>query len=201
MMAKYLLGEYILLFSNLPGLAYIYLIIFAFCKNRIILLEALYISCFAVILNTTLKHLYQTPLSTELGKIGYAFPSGHMQFATVLYGYMALKYHSKLIKLLASLVIFTTGWALVLFGFHNWEDISGSVIVAILLLFVILDQPQFPTKAIFVAASILLSCLTFIITIKLYLIIPYLIMILLVFGEHLGLRNRFSVGAKSFSLK
>ena len=46
-----------------------------------------YLACLSIIVNVALKGTFKVPLPPEL-HVGYAFPSGHMQFATVFYGWI-----------------------------------------------------------------------------------------------------------------
>ncbi|MCH9755766.1 MAG: phosphatase PAP2 family protein [Gammaproteobacteria bacterium] len=102
--------------------------------NRTLFYHTLCIVSLSIILNVTLKVTFQIPLSPTLHKAGFAFPSGHMQLAVVLYGWIAL--HLKHRTLQALIIGLLTGIAfgIVHFGYHTWFDILGGVFFAGLIL-------------------------------------------------------------------
>jgi undecaprenyl-diphosphatase len=84
---------------------------------------------FIVVFNSLLKNLFKVPLYPHLGT-GYAFPSGHMHVATAFYGYFLYCAQNRLIKSLFIVILGLLGLAMVHHNFHNWFDISGTVIFA-----------------------------------------------------------------------
>lgn len=110
---------------------------------------------FSIIINVALKSMFRIPLPQELGIPGFAFPSGHMQIATVFYAYMILFGNTLLIKRaktgksefkthpkkLFSLLNFTLillligiGWSLIHCGYHTVYDVIAAAFTSLLLI-------------------------------------------------------------------
>jgi membrane-associated phospholipid phosphatase len=85
------------------------------------------------IVNVALKITFQIPLTF---KEGFAFPSGHMQFATVLYGWLAFRSRNIIYQIIASALIGAIGASLVHFGYHNFFDIGGGIFFGWLLIII-----------------------------------------------------------------
>lgn len=96
--------------------------------------SALYLILFTMIFNTALKVTFQVPLAPHLEKVGFAFPSGHMQFALVFYGWLALRTEIFFLKRIILILLMGCAWALVYLKYHSWWDVLGSVVFAILTL-------------------------------------------------------------------
>ena len=77
---------------------------------------------------------FQVPLSPALHKVGFAFPSGHMQLATVLYGWLGLHIQNRSLQSLILVLLTGIGFGLVHFGYHTWFDVWGAVFFAGLIL-------------------------------------------------------------------
>ena len=88
----------------------------------------------SILLNVALKVSFQVPLSPLLNKKGFAFPSGHMQLVTVFYGWLAYQIKNKWLTSLIIVLLIGIAFSLVHFNYHNYYDIIGGVIVAVLLL-------------------------------------------------------------------
>ncbi|MBS0185629.1 MAG: phosphatase PAP2 family protein [Proteobacteria bacterium] len=100
--------------------------------------SALYLILFTMIFNTVLKVTFEVPLAPHLQKLGYAFPSGHMQCAFVFYGWLALRTHSFFLKKTILILLIGCAWALVYLKYHTWWDVLGSIIFGIFTLSVYL---------------------------------------------------------------
>ena len=87
-----------------------------------------------MLINFALKITFQIPLAASLGKQGFAFPSGHMQTASVFYGWIAWNVQSLLVRLLLIVIILGVGYSLVHFAYHNYYDVLAAFLVAALLL-------------------------------------------------------------------
>lgn len=82
-----------------------------------------------IILNVALKGTFKIPLSPSLGVEGYAFPSGHMQMATVFYLWMARFIPFWLWEWVSVLIFPGVGFGLIHYGFHNLVDVIGGFVV------------------------------------------------------------------------
>jgi len=102
--------------------------------NKNLFYHALCIMFFSIIINIALKATFQIPLAPFLNKAGFAFPSGHMQLATIVYGWFALKIPSTRLRVLISIVLIGVGFGLVHFGYHTVFDVFGGVFFASLLI-------------------------------------------------------------------
>lgn len=89
---------------------------------------------FSIMVNTALKNIFQVSLSPLLGKAGYAFPSGHMQASTVLYGWIAIAFKNTVLRMLIMVLLMGIAISLMYFGYHNLFDIAGAVFFASLLI-------------------------------------------------------------------
>ncbi|MDF1678436.1 MAG: phosphatase PAP2 family protein [Legionellaceae bacterium] len=102
--------------------------------NRSLFYHASCVVFISTILNVALKVTFQVPLSPSLHQIGFAFPSGHMQLATVLYGWIALQSNNRLFQLLTIGLLAGIAFGIVHFGYHTWFDIFGAIFFAGLIL-------------------------------------------------------------------
>jgi membrane-associated phospholipid phosphatase len=106
--------------------------------DRSLFYHAFCLALLSALLNVALKDSFQIPLNPFLHKQGFAFPSGHMQLATVFYGWLAYKVKGKLFSLLMAVLLSGIGLGLVHFGYHTIYDVFGGVFFA-LLLFLLYD--------------------------------------------------------------
>lgn len=88
----------------------------------------------SILVNVALKVTFQIPLASSLGKVGYAFPSGHMQLVTVLYAWLALRLKNKWLSAVVVILLLGIGLSLIYFGYHNIYDVLAAVFFASLLL-------------------------------------------------------------------
>ena len=101
--------------------------------------RALFLLLFTMILNPFLKDIFQVPLNPDLHKVGYAFPSGHMQATAVLWLWLAYELKKPLFTILAGIILCAVAFSLHHFGYHTLEDIGAAVGFALisLVLFVL----------------------------------------------------------------
>jgi undecaprenyl-diphosphatase len=112
-----------------------FLLIGYFSKKRMIFTRCIFILLFTLILNPYLKSIWKVPLMSHLGE-GYAFPSGHMQVAIALWGWLAFEVRKLWLSILIILLLMGVGFSLVHFNYHNYSDVVGSAIFGILTLMV-----------------------------------------------------------------
>jgi len=126
--ARFFLGfSHFLFIFPMLALGFIFL-------NKRLFYHAFCIMFFSIIINVALKATFQIPLAPFLNKAGFAFPSGHMQLATIVYGWLAFKIQSTRLRILISVVLIGIGFGLVHFGYHTVIDVLGGVFFAALLI-------------------------------------------------------------------
>lgn len=81
----------------------------------------------SVLINVALKGAFKIPLSPKLHLNGYAFPSGHMQLATVFYGWLALYLPFKWYRCFFILVLAGVGISLCHYDYHSASDIIAGL--------------------------------------------------------------------------
>ena len=101
--------------------------------GRNIFFHATCLLLISILLNIALKHSFQIPLAPELGKEGYAFPSGHMQATAAFYGWLWFKSNRVVVRIVLSAVLVGIGFGLVQLGYHNYQDVAGALFFAALL--------------------------------------------------------------------
>ncbi len=88
-----------------------------------------------IVVNVALKGTFKVPLSPILNKIGYAFPSGHMQFATVFYGWLAFNFSWPWLRVIIFVLLFGIGCGLIHYDYHNFLDVTAGIIFGLLLIY------------------------------------------------------------------
>lgn len=128
-------ADVFLAFSN-ASVILLVLITGFFLLNCPIFFQVLIMCLLDLIVNVALKGTFKVPLSPVLHKVGYAFPSGHMQLSAVLY--IGLSCAIKLWSLRFFLMCLLVGiaCALVHYDYHNAFDVMagfvcGGVLVAL----------------------------------------------------------------------
>lgn len=103
--------------------------------NRNLFFHVICITLLGIVYNGVLKVTFKVPLASHLGKSDwYAFPSGHMQLATVLYGWIAYQLKNPYIRILVAIVLTGVGISLVQLGFHTYFDSFGGLISGLVLI-------------------------------------------------------------------
>lgn len=120
-------------------------------------------------INAAFKCFFKFPLATHLGTNWYAFPSGHMQFATIFVCWLALEYRKKWLYYITPGILALRGWALIAGSFHSLLDISAAVIAG---LFVIMFY-KFLYKIAQQKLAVHIGFLTTFICLLLMTLIPY----------------------------
>ncbi|KTD31517.1 phosphatase PAP2 family protein [Legionella israelensis] len=131
MFADYL-ADFFLTFSQLTAICFISLTGFLFI-NRKLFFQAASLGAFDIIVNVALKGTFKVPLPVEIGS-GYAFPSGHMQFATVFYLWLILSYSFWPFRVITAILLTGIGAGLIHYGYHNLYEVSGGLFFGILLI-------------------------------------------------------------------
>lgn len=128
--------------------------------DRKLFFNAISLLLLSIIFNSALKITFQIPLSPLLNKEGFAFPSGHMQSSTVLYGWIFLHTQNLFYKLLIIIALFGIAISLVHYGYHDYYDILGAIFFSSLLLAIsyktIKKQETFFPKIVFIISTVMI---------------------------------------------
>lgn len=159
------IADFFLFFSHFEALLSILLLILL-RKNKKLFFQTICISSFNIVLNVALKGTFKVPLNASLAKIGYAFPSGHMQLSSVFYLWLALQIDSKFLRLIIAPLLLGIASGLIHFNYHNLEDVLAGFVVGLLLI----ASYDFTLKKSALWAAILLLSLSSLLMIYNYLI-------------------------------
>ena len=128
-----LFANYFLLLSNDYLLMTISLSLFIFSKQKdhthLILMLL-----FSMIYKTILKDVFQSPALSTSPTLNFGFPSGHINFATIFYGWLIITYKSKKLFCLSLAAMILTGWGILHMGYHDKNDLLLTPIFAIILI-------------------------------------------------------------------
>lgn len=83
-----------------------------------------------LILNMVCKVTFQIPLNPALGKMGFAFPSSHMQSAVILYGGICQYLRAKWLLVGVLSILSIVAFAELYSGYHTPRDLLGGAVVA-----------------------------------------------------------------------
>ena len=98
-------------------------------------LEAIMVLLFSIIFNLALKYSFAIPLPEErFGKDAFAFPSGHMHSAIAFYGWLALRYKSRMLYALVAVLWIGIIFGMLHFQYHEMRDIYGAFFFGSILL-------------------------------------------------------------------
>lgn len=125
MMLDYLF-RFLLLFSTDLLIIPIIVLGYMFLERKIFY-HAICLMILSALFNVALKVTFQIPLTPLLYQEGFAFPSGHMQYAFSLYMWLAIHASKLIIKALATTLLIGIGLGLMYFGYHNIIDVLGAV--------------------------------------------------------------------------
>lgn len=90
---------------------------------------------FSMIYKTMLKDVFKLPAPITSPTTNFGFPSGHINFAVIFYGWFVLTIpHSKLLRLICPLIVGLTGWSMVYIGYHYPIDVILTPILALSVL-------------------------------------------------------------------
>lgn len=156
-----LMTHFFLAFSQSSMILLIVLIGFFFI-NRAIFFQAACLVNFNIVVNVVLKGIFKVPLALSLHKIGYAFPSGHMQLTTVFYVWLALYLTSNYWRGFVLVLLFGMGVSLIHFGYHNINEVAAGLVIGLLLVglchFGLQEWEAYFSKALIGTASGLMIC-------------------------------------------
>jgi undecaprenyl-diphosphatase len=132
-MVKDYLANFFLFFSHITLI--LPLMILGFLKvSRRIFFQASCLCALDLVVNVALKGTFKIPLSPTLHKIGYAFPSGHMQLSVVFYGWLASRFLFWPFRVIVMMVLLGIAFGLIHYDYHNVFDVVGGVFFGLALL-------------------------------------------------------------------
>lgn len=102
--------------------------------NKPLFYHAFFIMFFSILMNVALKATFQVSLNPTIHHAGFAFPSGHMQLATIVYGWLAFNNTNKFLRACICLILVGVGFSLVHFNYHTTIDVLGGVFFASLII-------------------------------------------------------------------
>lgn len=126
------LTEFLLSFSHGTVLIPILIIVFIWIDKPTVH-QTIFLVFLSITINVALKVTFQIPLSPSLHKVGFAFPSGHMQLATVFYTYLAYKINNTAFRILIIPILAGVGFGLIDAGYHTLIDVLGGLFVGIFI--------------------------------------------------------------------
>ena len=127
-----ILIDILLAFANFPVIFCIGIIILL-TLGRPFLFQTACLLCFDIIVNVALKASFKVPLSPYLHTLGYAFPSGHMQLATVFYVWLALHIPFWWYRIITVLLLSGIGAGLIHYGYHNLSEVLAGCLCGLLI--------------------------------------------------------------------
>lgn len=107
-----------------------------FFWNREAFLNTILISILTIFIGQYLKSVWQIPLNPELGKEGWAFPSGHTILNIVFWPILCIQLRSSMLIAFAVIVVPLSFLGMVHFRYHTWQDIMGGVIFGLPIIIV-----------------------------------------------------------------
>lgn len=134
----------LLLFPGQTPFYIILLVVGYFFGPKSVFKSLCFLALFTPLLNVALKAIWLVPLPRS-GPTWYAWPSGHTQEATVVYGWLLVHVRSPYLKVLLGLLLSTICWAIWAAGFHSFPDILSGFGFGILLLVAVHSLPSLET--------------------------------------------------------
>ncbi len=101
-----------------------------------------YLSMLSAWLNSVVKYLFAIPRPSDprlvipLPETSPSFPSGHAQNAVANWGYLALRFRSRILWVAAVLIILGIGLSRMVLGVHFPQDVIGGWLIGLVLLVV-----------------------------------------------------------------
>ena len=95
--------------------------------------KLLFLIFFNMPMNGAFKCLFKLEVATPYGASFYAFPSGHMQFATIFLCWIALSWKKPWFNYAVPAILALRGWALIIENHNSIIDIIGAIIAGLLV--------------------------------------------------------------------
>ncbi len=172
-----LLSSFFLIFSQ--GYFIVAFIIFGYIwLNRTTFYHAMCLGLLGMIVNYALKCTFKIPFAPPSQLKGFAFPSGHIHFITLFYGWLALSAKKLLLRLGLIGLLLAIAMSIEHKGYHNYFDIAGGMFFAFILLNIYNYLKSFPNPLvlpifIFGSATSLMFYVDFVYKMSPHLWAPY----------------------------
>ena len=186
-----IIADVMLGFSHVPMLFFISLLGSLYQGPRLFWQTACLIAL-DIIVNVTLKGSFKIPLSPALHKVGYAFPSGHMQMVTVFYIWWAYIFPSWRYIIVVITILIGIGAGLIHYGYHDVYDVGGGFIFGVALVYgycSLRKKNKHFTAVLFIVATAFMMCNLFLYTtLPIYVCVAYGGIVLLILAERIFIR-------------
>lgn len=154
------LADLFLAFSHRPVILLL-IIIMGVVYGKEFAFQVMCIVTLAIVLNVSLKGLFQVPLPRPLDSAtGFSFPSGHMMVATAFYTWLALYTPYWSLRILMGILLVGIGASLMHYNFHTiWDVLSAFVFgsgLVIAFIYTLIIEKKWSPIAILTVASILM---------------------------------------------
>jgi len=170
-MIKHSLTIDVLLSFSQPTLLVFFILSLFMIAGRKVAIQTILLMALCLIINVALKVTFQIPLMPHLGKMGFSLPSGHAQYTTVFYLWMAYQFRSRWISLLAIPIIASVGYGLVAAGYHILHDVIWGQVTGVLLVLGYIGLVNYDARRIPLMVLLLSSMLMIYIPLQ-YLPVP-----------------------------
>lgn len=117
----------ILLFFENAEFIILLMVLGIYFGQRMVFLNTLVIFLFGFVLNAYLKSIFQVPLNPELGKLGWAYPSGHAMFDVIFWGSLFIQVRKPWVLFVGLAIVVSCSFGMVHKRYHNWEEIFGGI--------------------------------------------------------------------------
>ncbi len=124
------IANFFLLFSHDTVIIPMVIIGFIWIKRNIFY-HAICLILLSMLFSAALKVSFQ-----KISPYGFCFPSGHMQAAVVLYGWLAYKFENRLLRIGTLILLSGIGISLVYLDYHDYLDVLGGIFFAVIVLWV-----------------------------------------------------------------
>lgn len=170
--------------------------------NRKVFSHAIQLILMSMLLNVALKVTFKVPLDAALSKDWFAFPSGHMQLAVVLYTWLFRSFSQPMLRVLCVCICIGIAKGLLHFGYHQVYDIIGAGIVGLLWVWVydrlltVSGISHYLPALLILFASFLMIYITKVYTLKGHAWMAYYALIGMNGGEYMFRRNSSGLSLK-----
>jgi|TARA_Y200000002_G_scaffold132646_1_gene109383 hypothetical protein len=121
---------------------------------------ALQVALFIMVFNSFLKGIWQVPLPDTLNSSGWAFPSGHMHFATGFWIFLALSSRKSYALSIVFFMLASLAFSLHASGFHHISDLPLAFLLgafeALIIHYALThsDKPFYVSLCLFLASCV-----------------------------------------------